>query len=71
MTMPWDVPENTVIVAGGPTTWRVMPHNTPQEMFATRDRAIARANEIAKSHGTVQPWTVRIEPSPGSIADWP
>ena len=47
MTFPWDVPPGTVIIEFIDGQWRVVPHQSLVEIFATREEAIARANEIA------------------------
>jgi hypothetical protein len=61
ITMPWDVPPNTIVIEYFDGRWRVVPHRGLSRSFDSRDEAWAWARQIAA--GFPVPWTIAERPS--------
>jgi hypothetical protein len=64
VTLPNEVPTNTIIVEGVAGFWQIVPYNMPVERgFERRDDAVKRAKELAATR--VPAMTVTVLPPPG------
>jgi hypothetical protein len=60
ITLPWDVPPNTIVIEYFDGRWRVVPHRGLSRSFETRDEAWAWARQIAAAFPI--PWTISEKP---------
>jgi hypothetical protein len=60
ITLPWDVPPNTIVIEYFDGRWRVVPHRGLSRSFDTREDAWAWARQIASAFPV--PWTISEKP---------
>ncbi len=66
MTLPWEVPPDTIVVEQVDGRWHVVPHRRRVEIFATREEALACARRIAALF--MPQWKIVERAAPGSEA---
>jgi hypothetical protein len=67
-TLPWDVPERTIIVEYVGGRWRVVTRDRAVATFRTREAALAHAQRIAALYIPQHTIVEREEPSSNAIA---
>jgi hypothetical protein len=56
ITMPWDVPPNTIVIEYFDGRWRVVPHRGLSRSFDTREAAWTWARQLATLFPV--PWSI-------------